>query len=1056
MPSPNDDHGGAIYTSGPSPWGSMSTGYSSPSVHSFPISQQVTGHGRRYSAVSVTSMASMRSDYGIPGSPSKRTDMAGRTSLQDNERTQMQPHLSLQSSQSHVASRKPTPLSALPMRCATATLNSNIVAGLMTFLTVFVLVGDDIRLVAFDQEADSIFNWVTLVALALFTIEITLSCFVKEDYFLGFWFYLDLIATVSLVFDLTYVSERMMGYPKISVENVDAQQQDQAVGQSEYARASRSSRVGTRVARLLRVVRIIRVSRIVACFQCLFRNKGNAQPAQPGEDVEDETGGESESRVGRKLSEKTTQRVIVLVLVMLVMIPQLNPGSQYVMMPASAQYGADVVYKAWEDYEREYLAQARANESFAWRANESVAWQGGQWTNASILAQYRLEFELELLMYLYYHNPHATCPDGATFEQDCAESFVYKLCFIGYVANTKFRGANKLDNTLDGYVQMLRHSVVDWSSLVHTVNNDDDKGDWRSSRYIVGEVPDDIKYLLSRPWTTDCSEDEAIYGVSLIRDTPCPRKTMRLRETTWYMPSLTKKQFFQTSMQGQFVFVFDIRKKVEWEAIMSILQTLFIVIVLAIGALFFSKDTDNLVLLPIERMISKVEIIRRDPLYAIKLGDQQYKERQENRGKTINKRASSQKVASTRVVRLKNRAQRLKIGKEQVQPAPKKATLETKILENAIIKLGSLLALGFGEAGSEIIGQNMDDDNATVNAMIPGSKVEAIYGFCDIRNFTTTTEVLQEKTMVFVNQVAEIVHRIVDEHLGAANKNVGEAFLLVWRIGRYALELRSKIADLAVMSFIQVVAELSRNGQLAEYREHPALLARLPNFRVSLGFGLHLGWSIEGAIGSEFKIDASYLSPHVNIASMLEECTATYGVAVLMSEPLVRFCNPTFRRNFRVIDHVMFQGSKTPTRIFTVDLNFEVLPVDNDRGARKKQNFNRYQERQNREKMKLQKLEKSFQVHQVFDTDNSVRRMRERFFLAFFQEFEKGYLNYEAGEWDVAEQVLRKTKTMLRCAGGEYGRVCEDGPSRTLLEFMATHKFKAPPGWPGYRELSER
>lgn len=30
------------------------------------------------------------------------------------------------------------------------------------------------------------------------------------------------------------------------------------------------------------------------------------------------------------------------------------------------------------------------------------------------------------------------------------------------------------------------------------------------------------------------------------------------------------------------------------------------------------------------------------------------------------------------------------------------------------------------------------------------------------------------------------------------------------------------------------------------------------------------GWAIEGAIGSEYKIDASYLSPHVNMASRLE------------------------------------------------------------------------------------------------------------------------------------------------------------------------------------------
>ena len=40
-----------------------------------------------------------------------------------------------------------------------------------------------------------------------------------------------------------------------------------------------------------------------------------------------------------------------------------------------------------------------------------------------------------------------------------------------------------------------------------------------------------------------------------------------------------------------------------------------------------------------------------------------------------------------------------------------------------------------------------------------------------------------------------------------------------------------------------------------------------------MGFGLHVGWAIEGPIGSEFKIDASYLGPHVNMASRLEGAT---------------------------------------------------------------------------------------------------------------------------------------------------------------------------------------
>ena len=50
-----------------------------------------------------------------------------------------------------------------------------------------------------------------------------------------------------------------------------------------------------------------------------------------------------------------------------------------------------------------------------------------------------------------------------------------------------------------------------------------------------------------------------------------------------------------------------------------------------------------------------------------------------------------------------------------------------------------------------------------------------------------------------------------------------------------------------------------------------------------MGFGLHVGWAIEGAIGSEFKIDASYLSPNVNMASRLEAATKQFGVHILIS-----------------------------------------------------------------------------------------------------------------------------------------------------------------------------
>merc|ERR1712232_1357980 len=124
------------------------------------------------------------------------------------------------------------------------------------------------------------------------------------------------------------------------------------------------------------------------------------------------------------------------------------------------------------------------------------------------------------------------------------------------------------------------------------------------------------------------------------------------------------------------------------------------------------------------------------------------------------------------------------------------------------------------------------------------------------------------------------------------------------------------------------MAAVNRDRQLAEYRDHPALLARRGSYRVTLRFGLHLGWSIEGAIGSEFKIDASYLSSHVNMVVQLESTTKFYGVMLMMSEDLVRACSDEFAYYFRAIDYVKLQGAKSPTRLFTVDLDCKAIIVD--------------------------------------------------------------------------------------------------------------------------------
>merc|ERR1719502_948016 len=156
------------------------------------------------------------------------------------------------------------------------------------------------------------------------------------------------------------------------------------------------------------------------------------------------------------------------------------------------------------------------------------------------------------------------------------------------------------------------------------------------------------------------------------------------------------------------------------------------------------------------------------------------------------------------------------------QKAAQGEPMETLILEKTIIKIGSLLALGFGEAGANIIEHNMSGvDSAMVTAMVEGTRVECIIGTCRIRDFSTATEVLRGRVMTFVNQIAEIVHGVVDELHGAANKNNGEYFLLIWRTSELNENYSQKLADMSMLAFTRILGAIHRSPVLAEYRFNP-------------------------------------------------------------------------------------------------------------------------------------------------------------------------------------------------------------------------------------------
>jgi hypothetical protein len=219
-----------------------------------------------------------------------------------------------------------------------------------------------------------------------------------------------------------------------------------------------------------------------------------------------------------------------------------------------------------------------------------------------------------------------------------------------------------------------------------------------------------------------------------------------------------------------------------------------------------------------------------------------------------------------------------------------------------------------------------------------------------------------------------------------------------------------------------------------------------------MGFGLHSGWAIEGAIGSEFKIDASYLSPNVNMAARLEAATKQFGVSILISHWHIELCDPKVKSFCRLIDHITVKGSKQPMKLYTIDLDVNALEVDHRPMERMVRN--RYKVRQLREVQKSEKWSNEFVISDVFRKDPDIRKMRDRFEPEFNQRFDMAFRNYEAGEWAVARDMLDTTRFFLRnvMKGGRE----EDGPTAALLNFMKEYEYVSPDNWPGYRELTEK
>ena len=182
------------------------------------------------------------------------------------------------------------------------------------------------------------------------------------------------------------------------------------------------------------------------------------------------------------------------------------------------------------------------------------------------------------------------------------------------------------------------------------------------------------------------------------------------------------------------------------------------------------------------------------------------------------------------------------------------------------------------------------------------------------------------------------------------------------------------------------------------------------------------------------------------MASRLEAATKQFGSTILISGDFVRLLSPALKRRVRQVDCVTVKGSIKLMDLFTYDVTLDRIRVPAIQPAEHSVAEAAPLPPPN-ETFSMKAMENEFAEHPDLMSTWGVS-------TPFLKRFEQGFELYRSGQWAEAQAVLEETKVMRQHP--ITGDTVVDGPSSTLLVFMAQHNNQAPGEWAGFRELTEK
>jgi len=188
-------------------------------------------------------------------------------------------------------------------------LKSSGFSTMVAVTTIYAIVGMEIAEAALGSRDYVGLHICSFLSLLFFTFEIVLSCLCIEHYNLSFFFWLDLVGTISLLPDVAFLWPEAWALDGLAL-----------------ARAGRVARTGTRAVRIVRFFRIIRMLRLFRVVKLLSRGRHtkDEDENQEGEKKENDEMNAYRSRLAKRHAAVVEMRVVTGVILMLIVMPSLE------------------------------------------------------------------------------------------------------------------------------------------------------------------------------------------------------------------------------------------------------------------------------------------------------------------------------------------------------------------------------------------------------------------------------------------------------------------------------------------------------------------------------------------------------------------------------------------------------------------------------------------------------------------------------------------------------------------------------------------------------------